>query len=82
MSSGVTGASGYVKTTLVFTTYDEKVANEVIEHIKSRYKVLECSRSEVIKELYYVAVEGEAPEIADDIKHEVIWVKADVLRFE
>ncbi len=82
MSGGVAGASGYVKTTVVFTTYDERVADEVIEHIKSKYKVLECLRSEVIKELYYLAVEGEAPEIADDIRHKVIWVKADVLKFE
>ena len=82
MSGPAAGKSGYVKTTLIFTTYDEENAKEIIEYLKTNHKVLEWRRSDVIRELYYVSIEGNVPSVADEIKDRVIWVKTDVLEFK
>ena len=71
-----------VKTSIFFTTYDEKEAAEVLDYIRSNYKVIEEERSSVVKELYYVCVEGRAGELKEYLKDKVLWQKVDVIEFK
>ncbi len=76
------GRKGYVKTAIFFTTYDESVATEILDRIKERYKVIESHRSKVLREIYYVAVEGNAKDVEDLLRSRVEWFKVDVLTFK
>jgi hypothetical protein len=69
------------KTALYFTTYDEKKAEDILHEISIRYNVIELKRSTIIKELYYVALEGRHPEISDLVRNVASWFKVDVLEF-
>ncbi len=70
-----------VKTALYFITYDEGKAEEILNEISVKYDVIESHRSTVIKELYYVALEGRHPEIADFVRDTASWFKVDILEF-
>ena len=76
------GAKGYVKTTIFFTTYDEELARRILDEIAGTFKVLESKRSRVLKEVYYVAVEGDARSVENSLKGRVNWYKIDVLEFK
>lgn len=79
----IPGHKGYVKTSVLYMTYDEGLANGVREMISSRYKVLSFSRSKVVKELYFIEVEGNVKEEVEAlIKDKPIWYKIDVLEFK
>ncbi len=71
-----------VKTSIFFTTYDEKEAAEILNYIRSNYKVIGEERSSVVKELYYVCVEGRASELKEYLKDKVLWHKVDVIEFK
>jgi len=71
----------YVKTSIYFTTYDEGVAEEILNYLRSNYEVIESRRSEVVRELYYVSLKGEHPEISSALEGKVIWFKVDLLEF-
>jgi len=71
-----------VKTSIFFTTYDEKRAAEILNYIRSNYKVIEEERSTVVKELYYVCVEGKASELKEYLKDKVLWHKVDIIEFK
>jgi len=76
------GSKGYVKTTIFFTTYDENIAKDLMDKISKEYKVLESKQSRVLKEVYYVAVEGDARSVEDLLRGRVNWYKIDVLEFK
>lgn len=76
------GSKGYVKTTIFFTTYDESIAKDIIDRIAKEFKILENKRSRVLKEIYYVAVEGDARSVEDLLRGRVNWYKVDVLEFK
>jgi hypothetical protein len=79
----IPGHKGYVKTSIFFTTYDSSVANEIYGNIASKYKVLNYVRSRVVKELYFIEVEGNVKEFVEELlKGRVIWYKVDVLEFK
>ena len=71
-----------VKTSIFFTTYDEKEAAEILNYIRSNYKVIGEERSSVVKELYCVCVEGRASELKEYLKDKVLWHKVDVIEFK
>jgi len=77
------GKKGYVKTNIFFTTYDESVAAEIIDKIKSNYKVLEIVRSSVLNEIYFMSLEGNlSNEVEELLKDKVLWYKIDILEFK
>ncbi len=76
------GLKGYVKTTIFFTTYDENVAKDIMDSIAKEFKVLESKRSRVLREVYYIAVEGDARSVEDLLRGRVNWYKVDVLEFK
>ncbi len=76
------GSKGYVKTTIFFTTYDENIAKDLMDKIAKEFKVLESKRSRVLKEVYYIAVEGDARSVEDLLRGKVNWYKVDVLEFK
>ncbi len=76
------GLKGYVKTTIFFTTFDENVAKDIMDKIAKEFKVLENKRSRVLKEVYYIAVEGDARSVEDLLRGKVNWYKVDVLEFK
>lgn len=76
------GSKGYVKTTIFFTTYDENIAKDIMDRIAKEFKVLESKRSRVLKEVYYMAVEGDARSVEDLLRGKVNWYKVDVLEFK
>ena len=76
------GSKGYVKTTIFFTTYDEDLAKNIMDKISKDFKVLEKRRSRVLKEIYYIAVEGDASSLDEFLKGKVNWYKIDVLEFK
>lgn len=49
----------YVKTSIYFTTYDDGLAEEILNYLRSNYEVIESRRSEVVRELYYVSLRGK-----------------------
>ena len=71
-----------VKTSIFFTTYDEREATEILNYIRSNYKVIEEQRSTVVKELYYVCVEGRADELEEYLRNKVLWHKVDIIEFK
>jgi len=76
------GSKGYVKTTIFFTTFDENVAKDIMDKIAKEFKVLESKRSRVLREVYYIAVEGDARSVEDLLRGKVNWYKVDVLEFK
>ncbi|MCD6279026.1 MAG: hypothetical protein J7J11_05045 [Desulfurococcales archaeon] len=70
------------KTLIFFTSYSEKDAKKVLSYIKSKYKILEESRSIVVRELYYVSIEGRADELHEFLKDRVLWHKIDIIEFK
>lgn len=76
------GSKGYVKTAIFFTTYDENVAKSIIDEIAKDFRILENKRSRVLKEIYYIAVEGDARSVEDLLRGRVSWYKVDILEFK
>ncbi len=76
------GSKGYVKTTIFFTTFDENVAKDIMDKIAKEFKVLESKRSRVLREVYYIAVEGDARSVEDLLRGKVNWYKVDVMEFK
>ncbi|MCD6085234.1 MAG: hypothetical protein J7J20_06835 [Desulfurococcales archaeon] len=70
------------KTLIFFTSYSEDDAKKVLSYIKSRYKILEERQSIVVRELYYVSIEGRADELNELLKDKVLWHKIDVIEFK
>ncbi len=81
MSTEIRNAK-YIRTDIVFVTYDENIASNIIEEIRRKYKVLKIIRSKVVRELYYLSVEGKADDIDEHFKRsEVKWFKKDYIVF-
>ena len=81
MSTEIRNAK-YIRTDIVFVTYDENIASNIIEEIRRKYKVLKIIRSRVVRELYYLSVEGKADDIDEHFKRsEVKWFKKDYIVF-
>ncbi len=79
----IPGHKGYVKTSILYMVYDDMLANEICGVISSRYKVLTTGRSKVVKELYFIEVEGNVKEDVEKfIGDKTIWYKVDVLEFK
>jgi len=84
MSKGkLLGTKGTSRTDIFFTTYDEKVANNLINIIKSKYKVLKVSRSKVLSEFYYISLEGKVKDVEDIVStiKGITWYKIDYIEF-
>ncbi len=56
--ANVSKVSWREKTSIFFSTYDPNLAEKVLSEIRSKFRVLESSRSSVVRELYYVSIEG------------------------
>ncbi|MEM0361040.1 MAG: hypothetical protein QXY36_00620 [Sulfolobales archaeon] len=79
----IPGHKGYVKTSIIYVTYDEVVANNLREEISARYKVLTFSKSRVVNGLYFIEIEGNfKDEVEKLIDGRAIWYKVDVLEFK
>lgn len=77
------GRKGYVKTSIFFSTYSEVVADEIRKHLESRFKLLTFTKSNVIKELYFVEIEGNVKEYVEELlSSKTLWYKVDVLEFK
>ncbi|MEM1982293.1 MAG: hypothetical protein QXD94_00100 [Sulfolobales archaeon] len=77
------GHKGYIKTSILYATYDESLANEICNTISSKYKVISSNRSKVVKELYYVEVEGDVKRSMEELlRDKTIWYKVEVLEFK
>ena len=80
--AGEAGKKVRIKTLIFFTIYDEEKAKKVLDYIRSKYKIIEEEQSTVVRELYYVSVEGRADELGDYLKDRVLWHKIDVIEFK
>ncbi len=80
--AGETGKRVRIKTLIFFTVYDEEKAKNVLDYIRSKYEVIEEEQSTVVKELYYVNVEGRADKLGDYLKDKVLWHKIDIIEFK
>ncbi|MCS7107995.1 MAG: hypothetical protein RMH77_03860 [Sulfolobales archaeon] len=77
------GHKGYIKTSVIYVTYNDAVSNEILNTLSLKYKVLSFARSKVVKELYYVEVEGNVKEDMEEfLRNRTIWYKVDVLEFK
>jgi len=83
LNSTLPGHKGYVKTSVFFTTYDEKFVESVKNAISLKYKIITFTRSRVVKELYFIEVEGDVRDFIDNLlKDKVLWYKVDVIEFK
>ncbi len=81
MSTEIKNAK-YVRTDVVFVTYNKDTASDIIKEITKKYKVLKVIRSKVVKELYYLSVEGKADNIDEYFRRDQIkWFKKDYIIF-
>ncbi len=69
------------ETSIFFTCFEEKIALEVIAELRKTFKVLSEERSDVIRELYHVLIDGKHPEIEELLEGKTLWHKVDVLEF-
>lgn len=77
------GRKGYVKTSIFFSTNNETLADEIRKYLELRFKLLTFTRSNVIKELYFVEVEGNVKEHVEELlSGKALWYKVDVLEFK
>lgn len=77
------GHKGYIKTSVIYVTYNDAISNEILNTLSLKYKVLSFARSKVVKELYYVEVEGNVKEGMEEfLRNRTIWYKVDVLEFK
>jgi len=85
MSKGkLLGTKGTSRTDIFLTTYDEEAAKDLINIIKSKYKVLKVSRSKVLSEFYYISLEGKIKDVGDIISaiKGITWYKIDYVEFK
>lgn len=79
----IPGHKGYVKTSVFFTTYDEVLANDIRKAVELNARLITFLKSNVIKELYFMEIEGNAKEFIEDLLRErVLWYKIDVIEFK
>jgi len=71
-----------VKTSVFFTTYEDDVAEGILNYLRSNYEVIEVHRSRVIGELYYVSMRGKHPEVSRALEGRVLWLKVDVVEVD
>ncbi len=72
----------YVRTDVVFVTFNDDEARKIIEEISRRYKVIKAVRSKVVKELYFVSIEGTAEGVEEYLRRDSVkWRKKDLVIF-
>ncbi len=78
----IPGRKGYIKTSVFFITYDEVLAKEICKAVELKAKLITFLRSNVIKELYFMEIEGNVKgSIEDILRDKVLWYKIDVIEF-
>ncbi|MCD6324321.1 MAG: hypothetical protein J7L55_04345 [Desulfurococcales archaeon] len=70
------------RTSVFFTCYEEETADELVRTLKAGFPVLSSERSQVLKELYHVLIDGKHPEVEEILEGRTLWHKVDILEFK